>query len=499
MDDDYNWPGTLTVEERVGIRTTQPSEALEVIGNISATGDISAETNLDVKKNIQLGGNLQFTTGLAISEFSDDGNLTDSSSSALPTEQAVKTYVDNQINTRAALNGAANQDFAANNLKVSGVVSSGYSSGALQVNNDLTVNGVIAASSLSVTANANIGGNLKVDGNREVMGDVTARDVEHVSGNVSFGDADDDEVKITGILRSGHSSGALRVDDALHTTGSLTIDGNVGIGTTTPTAKLEVTGDLKVNGTLTATGSLDLGGDLRLRGTDILTGGNVGIGTTVPQGKLDVRGDIRAGNSDLYFTKTDHNHTGIGNTKGYAAIENASNYGALMILGRAGTSKGRYVRLWDYLQVNGGMDITGNVGIGTTSPEAKLHVKGNTAIEGNLTVLGGITNAEVLQVTAVNRTAHVNTDGAIYRKGGQVYLTVDDNFYIRDSNSASNAAHFNTNPNGGLTVNGNLQIVRNEWAYLDIRCSKAGKDAVIRLYDSEHYWSIHNDDSAGNK
>lgn len=78
-------------------------------------------------------------------------------------------------------------------------------------------------------------------------------------------------------------------------------------------------------------------------------------------GRLWTKGAIYAGNSDLYFTRTDHDHTGIGNTKGYAAIENAKNYDALMILGRAGTSKGRYVRLWDYLQVNGGLDVTGEV------------------------------------------------------------------------------------------------------------------------------------------
>lgn len=106
-----------------------------------------------------------------------------------------------------------------------------------------------------------------------------------------------------------------------------------------------------------------------------LNGGNVGIGTTTPTGKLDVAGDIRAGNSDLYFTKTDHNHTGLGNTTGYAAIENAANYEALMIMGRAGTAKGRFVGLWDYLQVNGSMDITDKLSIGTTNPgNAKLRV-----------------------------------------------------------------------------------------------------------------------------
>jgi hypothetical protein len=103
--------------------------------------------------------------------------------------------------------------------------------------------------------------------------------------------------------------------------------------------------------------------------------GNVGIGTTEPKAKQDVQGNIHAGNSDIYFTKVDHNHTGIGNTAGYAAIENAADYGALMILGRSGTQKGRYVRLWDYLQINGSMDITGNVGIGTASPDRPLAVR----------------------------------------------------------------------------------------------------------------------------
>jgi hypothetical protein len=89
--------------------------------------------------------------------------------------------------------------------------------------------------------------------------------------------------------------------------------------------------------------------------------GSVGIGTTAPDHKLDVRGAIAAGNSDIYFTHTNHKHTGIGNSAGYAAIENSVDYGTLIILGRAGTSVGRRVDVWDYLQVNGRIRATDGI------------------------------------------------------------------------------------------------------------------------------------------
>ncbi len=104
--------------------------------------------------------------------------------------------------------------------------------------------------------------------------------------------------------------------------------------------------------------------------------GNVGIGTIAPDAKLSVAGTLQvnsqiyAGNSDIYFTNTTHNHSGISNTKGYAAIENATDFDALMILGRAGTDKGRKVRLWDYLQVNGTMEATTMEATGTIIPSA---------------------------------------------------------------------------------------------------------------------------------
>ncbi len=100
-------------------------------------------------------------------------------------------------------------------------------------------------------------------------------------------------------------------------------------------------------------------------------------GPLTVQGTLTTQADIQAGNSDLYFTKTDHAHTGFGNTLGYAAIENSTNYGTLMILGRSVTTNPlrRVVSVWDELNVNGPLTATSGgdfngVTVGMVPPSA---------------------------------------------------------------------------------------------------------------------------------
>ncbi|MGD9036486.1 MAG: hypothetical protein PVF10_08015, partial [Syntrophobacterales bacterium] len=83
-------------------------------------------------------------------------------------------------------------------------------------------------------------------------------------------------------------------------------DGNVGIGTTNPTERLEVNGDALIGSSskgirLRSTGSL---ADLESLGTDLVVNnngkntlfnvslGNVGIGTWTPSAKLEVGGDV---------------------------------------------------------------------------------------------------------------------------------------------------------------------------------------------------------------
>jgi hypothetical protein len=92
-----------------------------------------------------------------------------------------------------------------------------------------------------------------------------------------------------------------------------------------------------------------------------LAGGTLG-------GGLTVNGMLNEGNSDIYFTKTDHNHSGLGNKDGNAAIENARDYNGLMILGRqTSPNNTRIVRMWDRVGIGGGS---------SAMPQVPLDVKG---------------------------------------------------------------------------------------------------------------------------
>lgn len=69
--------------------------------------------------------------------------------------------------------------------------------------------------------------------------------------------------------------------------------GNVGIGTTTPTAKLSVTGDFRVSGNATTTGHLYVGSDLGIVGDATISGNATTSGSFNVVGVIDGDGGFR--------------------------------------------------------------------------------------------------------------------------------------------------------------------------------------------------------------
>lgn len=179
--------------------------------------------------------------------------------------------------------------------------------------------------------------------------------------------------------------------------------GNVGIGTSTPGAKLEVAGQIKITGgtpgagkvlTSDATGlatwtspasytesdpkvaTSSTGYLARWNGSQLVNsnvyddGTNVGIGTASPSSALTVNGDV----SSRRLLISGWNGTDI--VKIQPADDANPTYNALTVGNAAWTN-------WPIqLRKNGDSYFAGNMGIGTTNPTTKLQVAGKASATG---------------------------------------------------------------------------------------------------------------------
>ena len=188
-----------------------------------------------------------------------------------------------------------------------------------------------------------------------------------------------------------------------------TVSGNVGIGTVSPSYKLHVSGSARADSIYTtsfqmtsgaqsgyllqsdASGNASWVSSSSLSSTSWATNGNnqysevsgnVGIGTTVPSSKLQVVGTASADTVNASYVTAKLIKLSYGAVNGYVLQSDASGNGSWV------SSSSLFTNNWTTSGSNQYNALSGNVGIGTTNPVAKLYVKGvdsygSLAIEGS--------------------------------------------------------------------------------------------------------------------
>jgi microcystin-dependent protein len=332
----------------VGIGSTQPTEALDVVGNAVVSGDLAVDTNVLFVNSTD--NRVGVNTDAPTEALDVVGNAVVSGDLAVDTNVLFVNSTDNRVgvNTDAPMEALD----VVGNAVVSGDLA--VDTNVLFVNstdNRVGVNTDAPTEALDVVGNAVVSGDFAVDTNVLFVNSTDNR----VGVNT---DAPTEALDVVG---NAVVSGDLSVDTNVLFVNST--DNRVGVNTDAPTEALDVVGNAVVSGDLSVDTNV-----LFVNSTD----NRVGVNTDVPAYSLDVVGDARVtgnftfGNATMYY-KADTTRLGINieeptvelDILGKAKIESNTGY-TLEVVGDINFTGGLFQN--DIPFVSGGGGGGGDVG-----------------------------------------------------------------------------------------------------------------------------------------
>ena len=462
----------MTSTGNVGIGTASPKQTLHINGNmILANGgqDIGVPTG----QILQIGEwDSTYTTFTQRMQIGPNNLRLDTLGLILPNDTYL-SFKDNTDTIRNVIKYDTANDLIirqplGNSIRL---LTSGTERVTIDGSGNVGIGTTNPSAKLDVVGNTTLGGHLTVGRD----GSLSDGAIEIISDN--------DSLSYIDFKGAGNESldfvGRIRFDD---TKGFAFEGGNVGIGTTSPGAKLDVSAAqsgygakiynaglgryglyVEAGGTATDkvfhfTGNPVAGYDMVM-----LQNGNVGIGTTNPQAKLDVEGLLRLGRIN---TTNEGGQVDFELASGLVGWHVDAYQNDFRIFNDQTNNPNGNIRLHTNGATRLFIDSAGSVGIGTTTPTAKLHVDGSARVSNGLLYLDG-------NYAGGNNIVFRNTDTTYYsgKHQWEIYPTGSSggglNFFDRTAGrsvlwlgeSAGNVGIGTTNPTAKLEIVGQTKIV----------------------------------------
>ena len=378
-------------------------------------------------------------------------------------------------NITASGNISASGDIFARNLSSSGNFSS---SGDLEIRN-LTASGNISASgfvqSNQINSNQITGSTLAIgtDYNSLPNDPGYTGIISRFDGGVFF-NIKQEALKTFGINNAAVGDSILQIDTEpnhflLDPTGGNEL--KVGLGVVSPSASLDIVGNIQASSHITASGNISASGTGSFEG-GIRIGGTTETTTEI----VDSFGEkILFAENDLTVC---HKHINAG----FGIFARSAATGRQMGIDGSSTCMGLYTAGQEKVSIT----QVGNMGIGTTSPNEKLQVEGNISASGNLILQGHITSSghlsssgdlEIRNLTASSNIsasgniigASITSSGNFLAGAGGVYTSLGSSTRIGKTGTDSNLI---TIEDGGDTLIentvGGVQLTDNNNAKIEV-------------------------------